>query len=112
MSGSVLSVAEVLERAADLVAPEGAWVQGTFGREGECYCVRGALSIASGTRNIAYGHPVSEIALAASLGLRHGNENAAGSALVQWNDDPSTTQAEVVTALREAAAKAKAEAGQ
>lgn len=106
------AVAAILQRAADLIAPEGAWIQGSFGRPGECYCVRGAIGAASGSVFLADGHAASEIAFAASIGRPHGTDNAAGCSLVTWNDSPDRTQAEVVQALRDAAALARAEAGQ
>lgn len=103
-----LSVADVLERAADLITPEGAWTQGTWARDesgrsvtlrspyAACFCMRGALVIAS---NKSMASEMTGVQKA--LGFR----NAA--AMARWNDRDSRTQAEVVAKLREAAELAR-----
>ena len=108
------SVSEILVAAADLLEKPGAWTQGALalGAEGEhvnvdsssavCFCVVGAIRRASGyERTPEKTIPVRE-ALCALLGLAND-----GVALVAWNDNPKRTPAEVVAALRQAAAKAR-----
>jgi len=107
-----LSVAEVLERAADLIEPEGAWTQGAFARNAQgkdtglsesrgpatCWCVLGATDHVSGEDD-----PVvqADHLLAQVIG------GAAHNGLGEWNDAPGRTQSEVVAKLREAAALAR-----
>ena len=99
--------AEVLRKAADLIEPPSAWTQGAFARtkggaiigpyeqNARCWCAHGAIK------------RVSE---------HEGGELAAWSARTElvrsipaWNDHPERTQAEVVTALRQAADLAEAQ---
>jgi hypothetical protein len=100
-------VAEILERAADLIEPEGAWVQGAFKRlrEGSgvsyCYCAAGAL-IEVASSDSAYDE--ARRFLNAQLPRPSDPED---SAVIAFNDADGRTQAEVVAALREAAAKAR-----
>jgi hypothetical protein len=104
--------ADILNAAADLLEKPGAWVQETFGRRGECYCVRGAISAAAGHNSLSIGDDPSEEALAKALfGPVRASQHLAGSLIVQWNDAKGRTQSEVVAKLREAAALAR-EAGQ
>lgn len=100
-----MSVAEVLNKAADLLEKPGAWTQGALGRledgtpvysadapslsRASCYCMAGALWVANG-----YQYPE-----AAFDALPAGPREGTG----QWNDAPGRTQAEVVAALRQAA---------
>jgi len=89
-------VSDVLDRAADLIEPEGAWHQGNYvGPTGDCWCALGAI--------MRVGNFASDIN-APSIVLRRliGEEFVA-----DWNDDPERTQAEVVAKLREAAALAR-----
>lgn len=108
MMSDELTVADVLERAADLIEPEGAWTQGAYakyadGREtivgrGEglvCWCLIGALD-------------------AATDDVRHlwkdafqATQAVVGRPLASWNDKPDRTQGEVVSKLREAATLAR-----
>lgn len=111
---SPISVADVLERAADLIEPEGAWTQGWFARdkEGEevnitspravCFCALGAIGRIAGDFG-SFTWRVREFAEAAA-GLA---ATATQVGLVAFNDAPTRTQGEVVSALREAAAKAR-----
>lgn len=103
-----MNVADILERAADLIEPEGAWTQGAFAvsatgerlneqaPEAVCWCVAGAISRAAGSF-------YSGGASAARDHLRAIIQDT----LPHWNDAPERTQAEVVSKLREAAAKAR-----
>lgn len=103
---AVDNVADVLDAAADLIAPEGAWGQGGYQPRKGCFCILGALAKASGhsPENI-WLYPVSNSARSAIA-------DAIGtdiSGIVNWNDAPERTQAEVVVKLREAAALARQE---
>jgi len=102
-----LTIAEVLTRAADLIEPEGAWLQGEMAEDADgfevsageptavCWCIAGAIRRVSSANPGLYG-------LARNLLLDH-----IGESLVTWNDAPERTQAEVVAALRAAAEKAR-----
>jgi len=108
-----LSVADVLERAADLIGPEGAWTQGAYARTADaeyldaglipsdatCFCAAGAIARVAGSAGMfSYADRVGLVA-----GFGH------GTSIIGWNDDPERTQAEVVAKLREAAALARTE---
>ena len=100
------SVSEVLAAAADLLEKPGAWTQGWYARDERggicsagasdaiCFCAVGAISKVSGGLP-----PVQALDLMRS---------AAGCTdnIGDWNDAPERTQAEVVTALRQAARQA------
>lgn len=112
MTMSEESVADVLMRAADLIEPEGAWCQGEPAEDADgCavgaldpsairWCAAGALARFSsnpdGTNGNKFYHRVRR-ELINVLGT---------STIVHWNDAPERTQAEVVAALRSAAALA------
>lgn len=106
------TVAEVLEAAASLIEPEGAWTQGAYyrdangreiyadRREAACFCALGAIRIAgdydaSGLPDLNPAAQVLEGVLDTGVGIH------------EWNDAPGRTQAEVVAKLREAAAVAR-----
>lgn len=106
--GSATTVADILTAAADLIEKPGAWTQGAFARtldggpaiwtddDAACFCVAGAIERVGGTasRNRAWDFFND---WTVKRGFRH---------LANWNDAPERTQAEVVAALRAAAAKA------
>jgi hypothetical protein len=105
--GEQLSVADVLERAADLLTPEGAWTQGAFARDEDgapllgsvdgaarCWCMVGAVIHAG---NGQHFNKANDLLCDITEGT------------FSFNDEPSRTQAEVVAKLREAAALARAE---
>lgn len=87
------AVAEVLERAAELLTPEGAWQQREWGGNG-CWCLDGAIMEAKGEENT-----FRELALVC--------EAVGCDSAIYWNDAPERTQAEVVAKLKEAAALAR-----
>jgi len=102
-----LTVAEILERAADLIEPEGAWTQHASARDWRgawvgvndpgavCFCAIGAIHRATSKEN-----EVREAVLSLGKVIRsHSIQN--------YNDAYSRTQDEVVAKLREAAAKAR-----
>lgn len=113
---TALTPAEVLRRAADLIEPEGAWTKNANARTGKggretpptasdarCWCVIGAIRRVS-------GFPLGSAALANTLGavktsLPHPWDQRPVHA---WNDSSRRRQAEVVAALRKAAARAEA----
>jgi hypothetical protein len=109
---SPLSAADVLARAADLIEPEGRWTQGESARtstgdglvdaladEAVCWCAAGAVSRAAGETGDMYGNAMR--ALSDYLKLR------SYPLITEWNDNLGRTQAEVVAALRSAAALAR-----
>jgi hypothetical protein len=103
-----MKVSEILSKAADLIEPEGAWLQAYSAKnaDGEpvsssdaraCkFCIYGAMAricdrdADARQRARDFIHPVI------------------GTELISiWNDAPERTQAEVVSALREASTLAK-----
>jgi hypothetical protein len=100
-------VADVLERAAALIEPEGAWTQGVLGRDANgrilmardlgravCFCAQGAI-IRVSDASLAW-HAVQAVQkIIRSEGLGY------------WNDRPGRTQKQVVAKLREAAKLAR-----
>lgn len=95
-------IARILDAAADLIEPEGAWGQGQWESSTGCLCAEGALAKAGACERFVdvCRAPVGRFF-----------EPLVGGDIVAWNDAPGRTQAEVVAKLREAAAKARAEAG-
>jgi hypothetical protein len=102
-----LSVADVLDRAADLIEPEGAWSNDDVARtatgeethasdpEATCWCALGAIwrtADRAGVNRYAADKPLF---------------NLLGKSIGEFNDAPERTQAEVVAKLREAAALAR-----
>jgi len=105
-----VSVADVLNAAADLLEPEGRWTRGHAARavggmgvdfnspDASCWCAWGALAKVSG------GNEVEAFeALTDHLQLEQEIDPALFGEI--WNDAPERTQAEVVQALRDAALK-------
>lgn len=119
---SALSVADVLERAADLIEPEGKWTQFHYARtkdglpcsyderKARCFCAMGAIGKVAGDHTLdvraakVLGADLPVPNCAASLAPNVVVEIAAISA---WNDAPERIQSEVVAKLREAAALAR-----
>lgn len=94
-----MNVSEILNKAADLIEPQGAWVQGKWSTDGgKCLCAEGAIAIAAELSffTAVEGSPAGR-ALAEFI----------GDPIPVWNDAPDRTQAEVVAALRAAARKAE-----
>lgn len=108
---SALLPSEVLARAADLIEPEGRWIQG------------GAAKNAAGQYLGAGGAASKAATCWCAIGalLRTGPDQAAAaldylrtlisptSGIGGWNDAPDRTQAEVVAALRKASELAASE---
>lgn len=104
---SELKISEILDKAADLIEPKGAWTQGESARDDQAvglmadnptacsFCMYGAIVRASG--GYLEGNEVCSRAIR-FLGV---------PSLINWNDRPNRTQAEVVAKLREAAQKAR-----
>ena len=98
-------IADILDKAADLIEPEGAWTtdaeaRNADGDEGEydmedavCFCAGGAI------------WRCSPSLAAASLAGNYLAEMV--GEVPAWNDDSRRTQPEVVAKLREVAAKAR-----
>jgi len=99
------TASDVLRKAADLIEPEGAWTQSSFARsrtkrrvgplspKATCWCVMGALLKASSDGDDEALDQAGELLTAI----------VPADSIVEWNDAPSRTQAEVVAALRAAA---------
>lgn len=108
---SALTVAEVLERAADLLEKPGAWTQGGAGRDRRGYLVqarnidRAVCFCGVGAVWKAVGAPFEEVKdwviyeCFPPMNKAVNRSNCFG----HWNDTPGRTQAEVVAALRSAA---------
>lgn len=104
-------VADVLERAANLIEPEGAWLRGQYAKSAEgnyrapiapdaCrFCSVGAIAKILGTGPAAAESWIDANRIRPLIG--------AGFSMSAWND--RHTQSEVVAKLREAAAKARGE---
>lgn len=104
-----MQASEILSKAADLIEPEGAWMQGGYSNgvtvvSGSCWCAAGAVYAAHGN----WRDPVARDAvrvLYTALNLPYDDED--DDVIGAWNDAPERTQAEVVSALRQAAHLAK-----
>jgi hypothetical protein len=110
-----VELADILDRAATLLEPEGAWIQGRLNNEYEtddgsptCFCLVGAIIEAA--RDNDYLASAARDAVAHVLGFQSDNAPAMGDAnppVVRWNDAEGRTQSEVIAKLREAASKAR-----
>lgn len=101
-----MTPSEVLNTAADLLSAPGSWIQGAYARHANgnvigarstnatCFCVDGVI------QHVTVDDFTSYFAACDRL------TQVVGDNIINWNDDPSRTQAEVVVALREAAAAA------
>lgn len=106
----MVSVAKILNRAADLIEKPGAWTQDAAARdssgrrieptsrEAVCWCTWGAIAKVGGKHE-----RVAFDALIASLNLPDWYDPASFGEV--WNDAPGRTQDEAVAALRDAAKK-------
>lgn len=105
------AVADILDRAADLIEPEGAWTQGVLGRDAKgrilmarnldravCFCAQGAIIRASKDAEV--------LAYQASQVVRKVIHQ---EGIGWWNDRRARTQQQVVATLRHAAALARGE---
>jgi len=97
------TVADILTAAADLIEPEGAWTQETYGVPAEggsysCLCLYGAICEA-----IRTAEADDRLEDRAFYTVRR----LVGENPIGWNDTEGRTQAEVVAALRAAAEKAR-----
>lgn len=118
-----LSVADVLDRAADLIEPEGAWTQGESARDAKgaplpkgsepgavCWCVLGAIGKVVGhPANILFGKAQKALGsvLPDDITPMYDADGDELPVEASWNDSPFRTQAEVVAKLREAASLAR-----
>jgi hypothetical protein len=104
--------ADILDLAADLIEPPGAWTQGAFARAADgasvvstdplavCWCASGAISKVTGS-----------ISSEAVFVVREALRKHLPDFIARWNDDPARTQPEVVAMLREAAKAERAAEG-
>lgn len=91
-----LSVAEVLDRAADLIEPEGIW--------GCKHCAATAIWKAMGQ---SIGSEITKPVQRFFASFAELDPSRIPYSIYTWNDAPHRTQAEVVAKLREAAALAR-----
>lgn len=116
LTDTPLSVADVLERAADLIEPEGAWIKnGNYALNLErssvdaldlsatCFCAMGAVHRVAGVSTFSKSGPVELVNTA-----RNALYKILGEPMASWNDRDGRTQPEVVAALRRAATLARA----
>jgi len=117
-----LSVADVLERAADRLEQPYAWTQGAFSRNADgsadldedglaasnpvCWCAMGSIAQTVGVDPLAPWVWSSTSVQGDAYRFLSGH---LGIDVADWNDAPERTQAEVVAKLREAAAIARTE---
>ena len=111
---SALTVAETLRAAADLIEPDGAWMQGDYWKSAEgyeysdgcegalpvCWCTLGALGWIGKVDPVDLdprGCSATDKAYEALV------DTIGNPDVVSWNDYRQRTQAEVVAALRAAA---------
>jgi hypothetical protein len=99
---------EILEKAADLIEPEGCWTQGAFARDlggdnttaqdinAACWCAIGAVI------RVTEGRP-----FLGATALRFLASTLENACIPEWNDDLRRTQSEVVSAFRKSASLAK-----
>lgn len=107
-------LAVVLNRAADLITPPGAWTQGSYARDAEgcpvplddpyaeCFCVAGAIARFAKGEDWADGLQIVRRTL--NTGRAVPFVSVSG-----WNDEAGRTQAEAVQLLRDAARLAERE---
>jgi hypothetical protein len=115
-----LSVADVLDRAAEVLSRPGAWTRGGYFRSRElqtsvdrdradCFCVVGAMTISAGRKAYPAQIEGGDVGKAFIAALPPGAIEGTGGeyGIFVWNDAPERTQAEVVATLREAASLAR-----
>lgn len=98
-----MEIADILDKAADLIEPEGRWIQGEYHdhRDGiSCWCAMGAVA-----RVMQENEADAEYLLDRQASLI----GFTSMDLEEFNDAEGRAQAEVVAKLREAAAKARGE---
>jgi len=98
-----VTAADVLRKAADMIEPEGCWIQGAWGldREGKVtmsanavrWCADWAIAVAARD-----GYSPARQALKAAVG-----------SIPIWNDAPNQTQTNVVATMRSVADKLERE---
>lgn len=97
------TVADVLDKAADLIAAPGAWYRGSEQNHPKsCYCAATAIDAAAGA--MALGRPIRAFFGSLLPDCKRHDDTAR---IWLWNDAPERTQEEVVFRLREAAAVAR-----
>ncbi len=108
-----MTEADILDRAADLIEPPGAWTRKELARDARgravdvnaptavSWCCSGAVAYQCG----GFGNARAMRAIDAL-------ERLTGHRLSRWNDAPQRTQAKVVAALRKAAQTLRDQAGE
>jgi len=106
-----MKTAEILEAAADLIEPPGAWIQGAMATNKDGFIV--VPSSAKAVRWCLFGAILTATRRAggsrddSAVPFHEANEyitrTGLGDGVTEFNDDPARTQAEVVAALRAAA---------
>ncbi len=100
---------EVLEAARALIAKPGGWTQNQYGYA-KCFCAAGAIWHAGHRFGVGGGDAIS--VLSSALGLRDRTAwESHDSPLVEWNDTPERTQADVIAAFDRAIATVREQIG-
>jgi hypothetical protein len=114
----MMDAAALLNRAADLIEPEGKWIQGALAGDrngrplrgavtgadfcGFCWCIVGAIDKAWWNARCVDKLDVTHHRTHEAYDALHAHLEAMPE---EWNDAPGRTQAEAVEALRAASAK-------
>lgn len=108
------TVADVLDAAANIIEPEGAWTRGTYAADrcndsvdtlssdAKCFCAMGAVYRAVEASSIYKTGPIVLVG-----DVRRYLYNFLGCSAASFNDHPDRKQSEVVAALRAAATSAR-----
>lgn len=105
-------IAEIFERTANLIEPEGAWIQGEYCggmsiAQSTCWCVTGAIAKVLDVDGLD-GEVWADAHFWPLIKRDYqDNGNLVFSGTVDWNDSPYRTKSEVVSKLREAASLAR-----
>lgn len=116
------AIADILEKAAALIEPPGAWIQRHwarnasgevlnwgFARGAVCWCADGALEQAIGEADLPTVISLKSRARQFVQEVIGGDDSGAYYALLVFNDAAGRTQAEVVATLRKAAELARSD---
>ena len=98
-----MNAAEILNAAADLIEPDGAWTQNEYTHELYAFCPLGAIAHVMGIGATKASSTPAARVLSAMINPK---DECAGRVVSRFNDHLTTTQADVVALLRRAAIRA------